>query len=77
MIFDKYPNDALLRASQILQNPKHPERVGLLPFSGPTLWRRVKDGSFPKPIKLSSRVTAWRVGDIREWLAKQSKEGAN
>jgi predicted DNA-binding transcriptional regulator AlpA len=39
-----------------------------LPFSGATLWRKVNAGEFPRPIKLSERVTAWRVEDVREWI---------
>jgi len=45
------------------------ELIKLLPFSAATLWRKVKDGSFPKPIKLSVHITAWRVADIAEWMA--------
>ena len=40
----------------------------IFPFSPATLWRKVKDGTFPKPIKLAPRITAWRVEDIRELL---------
>ena len=43
----------------------------LVPFSKSTLWRRVKEGSFPKPLKLSDRVTVWRVEDIRQWIDRQ------
>ena len=39
-----------------------------LPFSAPTLWRKVKAGTFPKPIKLGENITAWRVADIEVWL---------
>jgi predicted DNA-binding transcriptional regulator AlpA len=28
----------------------------------------VKAGTFPKPTKLSERVTAWNVGAVRAWL---------
>lgn len=35
----------------------------IVPFSPATLWRKVKDGTFPAPVKLSERVTAWRVED--------------
>lgn len=42
--------------------------VKIIPFSAATLWRKVKDGSFPSPVKLSARVTAWRVEDIRSWM---------
>lgn len=41
---------------------------GIVPISHATLWRKVKDGSFPAPVKLSPRVTAWRVEDVRAWL---------
>lgn len=40
----------------------------ILPFSPATLWRKVKDGSFPQPIKLSDRITAWRMDDVEAWL---------
>lgn len=40
----------------------------LLPFSAATLWRKVKAGSFPAPVKLSERVTAWRTQDVQEWM---------
>lgn len=40
----------------------------VVPFSGSTLWRRVKAGEFPRPVKLSERVIAWRIEDVRRWL---------
>lgn len=36
------------------------------PFSYATLYRKIKTGDFPKPIKLLS-ISVWRVSDIREW----------
>lgn len=44
----------------------------VLPFSAATLWRRVGDGSFPQPVKLSANITAWRVEDIRTWMESRS-----
>ena len=38
-----------------------------VPFSPATLWRKVKAGTFPAPVKLSERVTAWRWEDVRAW----------
>ncbi len=32
----------------------------IIPFSTATLWRKVRSGDFPPPIKLSERITAWR-----------------
>ena len=43
----------------------------VLGFSATTLWRRVKQGTFPQPIKLSERVTAWRAEDVHAWMAAQ------
>lgn len=55
------PDTGYVRQSQLI--------AAILPFSAPTLWRKVKAGSFPAPVKLSRRVTAWKVEDIRQWLA--------
>ncbi|NDV12490.1 helix-turn-helix transcriptional regulator [Crenobacter caeni] len=46
---------------------------GVLPFSPSTLWRRVRAGTFPAPVKLSERVTAWRAEDVRRWLDEQGQ----
>lgn len=70
--FDELPDSAFIRESQLVQSPKRPDRPAPLPFSAPTLWRKVKDGSFPKPVKLSERVTAWNVGAIRAWMTAQA-----
>ncbi|WP_367271047.1 helix-turn-helix transcriptional regulator [Sphingorhabdus sp. EL138] len=43
----------------------------LVPCSRSTWWRYVKTGRAPQPFKLGAGVTAWRVGDIRAWLAGQ------
>ena len=72
--FDALPDSALIRQSQLVQCPSRPDSTAPLPFSAPTLWRKVADGSFPKPQKLSKRVTAWRVKDIRDWLLTRSAE---
>lgn len=67
--FDALPDSAFIRESQLVQSPKRPETPAPLPFSAPTLWRKVKAGTFPAPVKLSERVTAWNVGDVRAWIA--------
>ncbi|WP_420407472.1 helix-turn-helix transcriptional regulator [Hoeflea sp.] len=41
---------------------------GPIPVSKSTWWAGVKDGRFPKPIKLGPRITAWRVNDIRKLI---------
>jgi predicted DNA-binding transcriptional regulator AlpA len=34
-----------------------------------TVWKWCADGRFPKPVKLSPRVSAWPVAQVRAWLA--------
>lgn len=61
--------DTFVRLSTMLK-----ERI--IPFSAPTLWRRVKDGSFPAPVKLSPGVSAWRLRDIEAWQRARSLPGS-
>lgn len=44
---------------------------GLLPVSPATLWRWVKDGTFPSPFKLGQNTTVWDADEIDLWLEKQ------
>lgn len=48
---------------------------GMVPFSPATLWRKVKSGEFPQPVKLSARVTAWRLEDVHAWMASRTSVG--
>lgn len=73
-IFDALSDSSFVRESQLVQSPQRPGIPAPLPFSAPTLWRKVKAGTFPKPIKLSQRVTAWQVGSVRAWIAAQTLE---
>lgn len=56
------PATGFLRLSAILA-PQGP-----IPVSKSTWWAGIKDGRFPKPVKLGPRITAWRVEDIRELI---------
>ena len=42
-----------------------PAVLSVIPVSKSTWWAGVKSGRFPKAIKLSERITAWRAEDIR------------
>jgi len=52
-----------LREKQLLEH--------YLPFSGSTLWRKVRTGDFPAPVKLGPAITAWREREVASWLKKQ------
>jgi predicted DNA-binding transcriptional regulator AlpA len=70
ILLGRLPETGYIRQSQLIPF--------IVPFSGPTLWRKVKAGTFPNPVKLSSRVTAWKVEEVRAWLANPNagREGA-
>ena len=65
------PETGFLRLPQILGNPKAtPPIPPLIPVGKSCWWAGVKSGRFPQPIKLSPRVTVWRVEDVRDLIAK-------
>lgn len=51
-----------LRLKQIL-SPNGP-----IPVSASTWWAGVKDGRYPKPLKLGPRITVWRSEDIQRLI---------
>lgn len=51
---------------------RQPQVLTFIPISKSTLWRRVSAGTFPAPVKLSPRVTAWRVEDVKHWIEQQT-----
>ncbi len=53
------PETGYLRLKQVLT---------FIPVSASTWWTGVKDGRFPKSIKLSDRITVWRAEDIRAYI---------
>lgn len=62
--FDALPDSAYIRKKQLIPN--------VVPISSATLHRKCKAGQFPPSYKLFSRVSAWRVGDVRSFLAGQA-----
>jgi prophage regulatory protein len=53
-----------------------PTVLQLIPVSRSSWWQGIKDGRYPKGVKLSSRATAWRSQDIDDLLLKLSKKEA-
>lgn len=67
------PETGFLRLPQIIGNPNAvPPIPPIIPVKKSCWWEGVKTGRFPKPVKLSARVTAWRVEDIRALIAAAS-----
>jgi predicted DNA-binding transcriptional regulator AlpA len=59
--FDALPDVALIQLRPLLH-------YKVLPYSATTVWRLCRTGKFPRPIKVSPGITAWRVADIRKYL---------
>jgi prophage regulatory protein len=51
--------------TSILRLPAVKQRTGL---SRSTIYLRVNDGTFPKPIQLGERAIGWVEEDIQQWL---------
>jgi len=45
-----------------------PTILSVFPVSKATWWAGVKSGRYPKSVKISPRVTVWKVEDIRTLL---------
>jgi predicted DNA-binding transcriptional regulator AlpA len=56
------PQTGLLRIKQVLM---------FIPISRSCWWQGVRDGRFPKPIKLGPRTTVWRVEEIRTLFERE------
>lgn len=65
-IFDDLPDVALIQLRPLMN-------FKVVPYSATTIWRKCRSGEFPAPIKVSAGITAWRVGDIREYLVSIAK----
>lgn len=66
--FDQLPNAAHVR---------QPVVEAILGCSSATVWRWVKFERIPKPIKLSVRISAWNVGQLRQALAEITADPLN
>lgn len=56
----------LLRAGAVAR------RLGV---SRTTLWRmRRDDPDFPRPVRLTARVIAWRVRDLDDWVDRRAAD---
>jgi prophage regulatory protein len=53
------PHDRLVRRSEV-------ER--LTGLSRSTIYQWIKDGEFPRPVKLGARAVGWRENDVLAWI---------
>ena len=65
------PQSGFLRVSQLIADPKRPDKTPILPFSRSTLYAKIKEGTFPAPVKLGERMSAFTAQSVRDWIAAQ------
>jgi prophage regulatory protein len=53
---------------RILRLPEVMTRTGL---SRSTIYLRISQGNFPKPVSLGARAVGWIEVEIQEWLQRQ------
>jgi prophage regulatory protein len=53
------PATGFLRQKQVLK---------FIPISKSNLWLMVREGRFPRPIKLGPRTTVWKAEELREYI---------
>lgn len=43
-------------------------------FSKATLYNMVRDGEFPKPVRVSSRLSRWLQSEVDTWIQSRAEE---
>lgn len=58
-------------ANAVLRLPLVKARTGL---SRSTIYLRIAEGSFPRPVSLGARAVGWLESDIEQWLTSRVEE---
>lgn len=63
------PATGYVRVAHIVGDPNaKPPIPALIPIGKSTWWKGVRENRYPQPLKLSPRVTVWRIEDIRQLI---------
>ena len=66
--FQSYDRQLLGHSQSIERILRLPTVLAEIDISAATLWRWVKDKSFPQPISLGGRSIGWLQTEINEWI---------
>lgn len=58
-------SDSMRVVGAVLRRKQVEQVVGL---SRSTIYERIRDGTFPRPISLGGRAVGWRMSDIEQFL---------
>jgi len=57
-----------METESLLRLPDVERRTGLRRAH---LYKLARDGSFPRPVKIGARASAWRESEIASWIASR------
>ena len=44
--------------------------IGIVGLSRSTIYKKIKEGSFPAPVKLGVKPSVWKSSDIEAWISQ-------
>jgi prophage regulatory protein len=53
---------------------RRPEVERLVGMTRSTLYARIKDNAFPRPVRIGPRAVAWRQSEISAWIENRTSE---
>jgi prophage regulatory protein len=62
------PNDALVRIEKII-GPN-----GIIPISRSSFYQGIRDGIYPKAVRLGKRSSAWRMSELMRVIRREGGE---
>jgi len=60
----------MTQTRRLIRGPEVRSQVGL---SNSTIYNKIKEGTFPKPIKIGERAKAWDSFAVDEWVEEKIK----
>ena len=70
-IIPQTPITAFVVTDEVWRRPKVESVTGL---ACSTIYLQMKNGTFPKPIKIGERAVGWRMSEVNAWLEQRIAE---
>ncbi len=61
-------------ADRLLRRPEVEQIVGA---GTSTLYKMIREGNFPKPVKITTAAVRWRLSEINAWIEARSVAATN
>ena len=62
-----------MESVQIEQLLKLQDVVGMVRLKRAAIYRQIREGSFPRGIKLGERAVAWKLSEVQEWIETRAR----